>query len=68
MEKTTLVLDKSKLARARKELGTRGIRDTVDRALDEVLALAARRKLLERLKTMKGLDLDDEAVMADAWR
>ena len=68
MQKTTLVLDQSKLARVRKELGTRGIRDTVDRALDEVLALAARRKLLERLKSMKGLDLKKSAVMAEAWR
>ena len=68
MQKTTLVLDQHKLARVRKELGTRGIRDTVDRALDEVLALAARRRLLERLKTMRGLDLKKASVMSEAWR
>ena len=68
MQKTTLVLDHKKVARVRKELGTQGIRDTVDRALDEVLALAARRRLLERLKTMRGLDLGKHSVMAEAWR
>lgn len=68
MHKTTLVLDERKLAKARKALGTRGIRDTVDRALDEVLALEARRRLLERLRTMSGLDLAKAGVMAHAWR
>ena len=68
MHKTTLMLDDAKLRRARKVLGTKGIRDTIDRALDEVLALDARRRLVERLRTMKGLDLDNAEVMAGAWR
>jgi hypothetical protein len=68
MQKTTLVIDRRKLARVRAELGTRGVRDTVDRALDEVLAVALRRKLVERLRTRKGLDLDKPRVMARAWR
>ena len=68
MHKTTLVLDQAKLRRARRVLGTKGIRDTIDRALDEVLALDARRRLVEKLRTMKGLDLDDAKVMAGAWR
>lgn len=68
MHKTTLILDDAKLRRARKVLGTKGIRDTIDRALDEVIALDARRRLVERLRTMKGLDLDNTEVMAGAWR
>lgn len=68
MHKTTLVLDEAKLRRARKVLGTKGIKDTIDRALDEVLALAARRRLVEKLRRMEGIDLDDPKVMAGAWR
>ena len=68
MQKTTLVIDQVKLRRVRKVLGTKGIRDTVDRALDEVLALDARRRLVEKLRTMNGLDLDDPDVMTGAWR
>lgn len=68
MHKTTLVLDDAKLKRARKVLGTKGIRDTIDRALDEVLALEARRRLVERLRRMDGIDLDDPRIMASAWR
>ena len=68
MHKTTLVIDEAKLRRVRKVLGTKGIKDTIDRALDEVLALDARRRLVEKLRTMKGLDLADRKVMAGAWR
>jgi Arc/MetJ family transcription regulator len=68
MHKTTLVIDAAKLGRVRKLLGTRGIRDTVDRALDEVLAVQGRRRLADRLRKMEGIDLDDREVMARAWR
>lgn len=68
MHKTTLMLDDAKLRRARRILGTKGIRDTIDRALDEVLAVDARRRLVEKLRTMKGLDLDNAEIMAKAWR
>lgn len=69
MHKTTLVVDDKKIARARELLGTKGIRDTIDRALDEVLLLAARRRVVEQLRTMEGLD---ERVLRnvrkEAWR
>jgi hypothetical protein len=68
MHKTTLVIDEAKLRRAKKVLGTKGIRDTIDRALDEVIALEARRRHVERLRHMKGIDLGDDEVMAGAWR
>ena len=66
--KTTVWVDPKKLERARRILGTRGVRDTIDGALDEVLAVEVRRKFVDRLREMKGLDLDDPEVMSEAWR
>lgn len=66
--RTTIQLDDKKLAKARRLLGTRGIRDTVERALDTVIALEARKQAVEQLRTMDGLELDDPQVMASAWR
>jgi len=40
----------------------------VDRAFDEVLVRAARVRVVERLQTMRGLDLDEQSVMDKAWR
>ena len=68
MHRTTLVLDEQKLAAARRLLGTKGIKDTVERALDEVIQADLRRQAFERLRTLDGLDLDDPAVMDNAWR
>ena len=48
-----MVIDRKKVAKAKKILGTETIADTVDAALDEVLALEARRRLLERIRTSK---------------
>ena len=68
MHRTTLVLDEKKLAQARRVLGTRGIKDTVERALDEVIAADLRRRAYDRLTRLTGIDLDDPDVMAGAWR
>ena len=68
MHRTTLVIDQRKLAKARRLLGTKGIKDTIERALDEVIAYEARRLALDQLRTMDGLDLADPKVMAKAWR
>jgi hypothetical protein len=68
MRRTTVVIDERKLAKARKVLGTKGIKDTLDRALDEVIAMDAQRHAVEQLQTMEGLDLDQRDVAADAWR
>ena len=65
MHKTTLTVDDKKLRQVRKILGTEGIKDTIDRALDEVIALDARRHELERLKALTADDLDR---MQKAWR
>jgi len=68
MHRTTLVIDPRELSAARKLLGTKGIMDTIERALDEVIAHGARRKAVEQLRAMTGLELDDPKVMARAWR
>ena len=52
-DKTSLVIDRKKLADAKKILGTRTLAETVDGALDEVIRLAARRRLLDRIEKSK---------------
>jgi hypothetical protein len=52
-DKTSMVIDRKKVADAQKILGTRTIAETVDAALDEVLSLAARRRILERIRKSK---------------
>jgi hypothetical protein len=68
MHRTTLVLDPKKLAKARRLLRTKGIKDTIEAALDEVIAYEGRRRAVEQMRTLEGLDLDDPKVMAKAWR
>ena len=52
-DKTSLVIDRKKVAGAKKVLGTKTLAETVDRSLDEVIRLAARRRLLERIEKSK---------------
>jgi Arc/MetJ family transcription regulator len=54
-DKTSLAIDRDKVERARKALGTTTIAATVDAALDEVIRLAARRRLMERVRRQDGL-------------
>jgi Arc/MetJ family transcription regulator len=65
---TLIEIDDEYLAAAQQALGTATKKDTVNTALREVAALAARRRDLQRL-TSRGLpDLEDEDVMRVAWR
>jgi hypothetical protein len=68
MRKTTLQLDQELYERARGVLGTRGLKATVERAFEEVLAADARRRALQQLRQLDGLDLDQPDVMTSAWR
>ena len=54
-DKTSLAIDREKLGQAREILGTKTLAATVDAALDEVIALAARRRLLERIRREGGI-------------
>jgi Arc/MetJ family transcription regulator len=68
MAKTLIEIDDDYLAAAQQALGTATKKDTVNAALREVAALAARRRDLRRL-TSGGLpDLEDEEVMRAAWQ
>jgi Arc/MetJ family transcription regulator len=68
MHRTALDIDDDLLARASAILGTRGLKATVRRALEEVVAREARRRFAERLQARDGLELDDPDVIARAWR
>lgn len=67
VRKTTLTVDDDVLALARQALGTSGVKDTIDAALHEAIVAEAHRDYFDRLRTMRGLDLDDPDVMERAW-
>lgn len=62
MDKTSLVIDRAKVAEAREILGTKTLADTVDAALDEVLRLERRRRVLDRIRKQGGLGPDPEEL------
>ena len=68
MAKTLIDVDEARLAQAQQILGTKTKKDTVNAALAEVVALAARRRDLARLSANGLPDLGDPAVAAAAWR
>ncbi|GEM_PF-377873 len=68
MTKRLIDIDDDTLAQATDILGAVTMKDTVNRALLEVVLLAERRSHADRLASMDGLDLDDEQIMAGAWR
>jgi Arc/MetJ family transcription regulator len=68
MAKTLIEINDEYLAAAQQALGTATKKDTVNTALREVAALAARRRDLQRLTSRDLPDLEDEDVMRGAWR
>lgn len=69
MHKTTIVVNDRKLSRVRRLLGTKGIRDTYEAALDEVIAVRKRSAAARRLIEMDGIDGDVlRNVRKEAWR
>jgi len=68
MTKTLIDIDDEYLAAAQQALGTVTRKDTVNAALREVTALAARRRDLHRLTSRGSPDLEDEDVMRAAWQ
>jgi Arc/MetJ family transcription regulator len=61
-DKTSLVIDRAKVAEAREILGTTTLAETVDAALEEVIALAARRRLMERIRRDGGIGPSPEEL------
>jgi len=68
MVKRLVDIDGDALDRAQRILGAGTMKDTVNRALQEVIDLDRRRRFLDRVVTSDGVDLDDDEVMNDAWR
>jgi hypothetical protein len=66
--RTVVDIDEDALRGAREALGTTTKVDTVNRALAEVAALAARRRDLRRLTAGDLADLGDDDAYAAAWR
>lgn len=60
-------IDDDSLERARRVLGTGTMKDTVNRALQEVIDLDRCRRFLDRVLASDGIDLDDDGVMDPAW-
>jgi hypothetical protein len=50
MDKTSLVIDREKVAAAKEILRTTTIAETVDRALAEVIDLERRRRVMDRIR------------------
>ncbi|MBK5306886.1 MAG: hypothetical protein JJD92_09390 [Frankiaceae bacterium] len=68
MTKRLVDIDDDVLAAARTALGTRTIKDTVNRALSDASAAALRRQFVARVAAGGLPDLGDPDVMAAAWR
>lgn len=68
--RTSLQVDDARLSQVQEILGTSGLKDTVERAFDEVVRAHLRRRLAERLSTGEGLDISDPDVYAavSRWR
>ena len=59
MRRTSIELDESRLASVQRVLGTSGVKDTVERAFDQVLETDLRRRLSERIRSGEGIERGD---------
>jgi hypothetical protein len=57
-----MVIDRAKVEKARRILGTTTIAETVDAALEEVLDLEARRQILDRIDRDGGIGPDPQEL------
>ena len=62
VDKTSLVIDREKVEEAKRILGTTTIAETVDAALQDVIAFDARRRLMERIVRDGGIGPSPEEV------
>jgi Arc/MetJ family transcription regulator len=67
VRKTTLTVDDDVLSMAQEALGTTGVKDKIDAALEQAIVAETHRDYFDRLRTRRGLDLDDPEVMGQAW-
>ncbi len=66
--KTSVEINEELLSAVQRILATTTIRETIEEAFREVLRVEARREEIEALAAMRGSDIADPAVMAQAWR
>lgn len=66
--KTSVVIDEDLLAAVQAALDTKTVKETIEQAFLEVLKAKARAEEVEALSSLRGMDLDDDDVMAGAWR
>ena len=60
--KTSLTIDRRKAAEVREILGTKTLVETVDAAFDEVIRVAARRGLMEKIRREGGIGPSPEEL------
>jgi Arc/MetJ family transcription regulator len=65
VRRTTLDIDDDMLSKAREILGTRGVKDTVNEALLEVVRVEAGKRFIARLKDNE--DFGNPEIMERAW-
>jgi Arc/MetJ family transcription regulator len=61
-DKTSLVIDREKVEKAKRILGTTTIAETVDAALQDVIDVARRRRLMERIVREGGIGPSPEEL------
>ena len=65
--KTSVEINEELLESVRRILATSTVKETVERAFQEIVRREAQREEIESLRTMRGMDLNDPEVMAGAW-
>ena len=69
MRRTAIEIDEARLARAQCVLGTTGVKDTIDVALQEVIRADLRRRLAARVRSGEGIDRGEEVLDASrGWQ
>ena len=68
MRRTSLEIDEHQLAQAQRALGTSGVKDTIELALNEAIRVALRRRLAARIRSGEGIDRGDHVLEASrSW-
>ena len=69
MKRTSIEIDEARLTRAQSALGTTGVKDTIDVALQEVIRADLRRRLAVRIRSGEGIDRGREVLDASrGWQ
>ena len=68
MRRTSLEIDEHQLTQAQRALGTSGVKDTIEMALQEVIRAAFRRQLAARIRSGEGIDRSEQMLEASrSW-